>query len=181
MEKIVNCFFSKKQRKLYRLFLMAENLERKLSWIPSCEDGLDRILEFFREITPLEEYYYSSVEDLFFLSRRKSQFIYNLSTFMFRVGKIHNEWNKTEKGEIPSEKSIFIYVDFETVEIYEDQNLRINTVPLSTCIDKKKGNHKEIWRGQLKKETEIMNQISLEFLKRNYSFFKNSIDIFRSS
>jgi len=177
--------FSHKQRKFYRAMLMAENLEKRLSWVPQCENGIERIVEFFQEITPFEEYYYGSVFYLFFWKEKKRHAVNLLGKFASNVGKKpdqYQEWNTTKEDKIPSNDSVFIRVDDVIKEQYEDDNITLHTMNVTKCLERKlcpPEERNEKYPGQWEQELEILNEITLLFMKNNYRLLKEPLEKFR--
>lgn len=167
--------FTRKQRKLYRIFLIAESLEKRLKWVPTCENGLERIVEFFREIVPLDEYYYSFL-DLYFWSPKKKKLLSKLQEFIFYVNYSDHKWNRTKEGEVPSDKTIFIFVSGFIEFSYEEVNLNVYTQSVKRCIDQ---NIKENFPGQREKERNALNEIACTFMKDTYKMLEEAVKNFR--
>jgi len=156
---------------------MAESLQTHLSWVPSCENGFERIVEFFQEIDPLEEYYYS-LENLYFFSPKKRKLLSKLKIFIEKVNYT-NRWNRTKEGEIPSDETIFIYVDKFTTLLNEEDNLNIHTQSVKRLINQSEENQRTEENLRVKEELKAFNKIASSFMEDNYEILKEAVKDFR--
>ena len=164
-----------KTRKLIKVFEIAKELEKKLSWIPNCSNGMDRIVEFFEITSSTQDNVLKILGGVNFKKEKNREFIENFKKFLENTGRCEYGWNRTKVGEIPNSSSVFINMKvpydemFNTRSVYEHLSRRNNPKgEVDYAV-------KESAYGKWNETGLIENEIVNPFMKENYQFLQKNL------
>ncbi len=98
-------FLSRKEKDFLQALDAARTLHTTLSWIPTCTNGMERIVEFFTTVSVIQDVYKCPAGKL---SKKKQVFIEGLNKFFYNAGRQEYGWNRTQKGELCTDNNVFI-------------------------------------------------------------------------
>jgi hypothetical protein len=161
---------------------MADKLDKKLSWISDCENGLENIVRFFQETNDFEESYVKFQNFLFIYSdKKKKRFIENIYSFILKIERSKNGWNRTLKCEIPSMDSIFILTkDEEEIDLFPIKKVSFH-------IERKKNplNEEQLLSEKFSSEkllgTKVVDDYVIDYMKKSCELLQKALHNFKAN
>ena len=164
-------YFTKKAKNFAEIVILAKKLEAELSWVPNCNNGMDRIIEFFQSVSSAQDKVTDLIKDFRF-KNEKEKFIFGFLKFFENAGRQKHGWNRTDKGQNPCSSNVFIGLKvpydemFLTRSVAEHLNRRNN--PKGEVDFALKEDCKGKWNETGLIEHEYVNP----FMKKNYEFLR---------
>lgn len=167
-------YFTVKGKKFAEIVTVALNVEKELSWVPTCSNGMDKIVDFFKITSPAQDKFLELTKGFKF-KKEKQKFISEFSKFLENSGRCKYGWNRTEKGEIPNSSSVFINMKvpydemFYTRSVADHLSRRSNPKGEIDCFVKEERHG--IWNETGLVENDFVNP----FMSKNYQFLLSVI------
>jgi len=169
-----NFYFTKEKRNFAQVITIAQNLEKDLSWVTDCTNGMDRIVEFFQKTSVAQDEFTELIKGIQF-KNKKQKFVSELEKFFKNAGRCKNGWNRTNTGENPNASNVFINMIapydelFTTRSVYSHLSRRNNPIGEVDTIVKKDS------AGKWNETGLIENSFVNPFIKNNYEILKDAI------
>ena len=171
-------FFTKKSRKFYELYKMADKLDKRLSWTLNCENGLENIVKFFQETDDFEESFLDFKKLNFVYSDKKKKFIEDLSYFVVKIQKSASGWNRTLKFEIPTRKSIFVLSNNIDLFPTKKVSFHLNRKKFPLTEEQKMS---ERFSEEKLLGTKEVDEYVIDYMKKSYELLQKALYDFKSN
>lgn len=167
-------YFTKKGRNFAEIVTVALNVEKELSWVPICSNGMDKIIDFFKITSEAQDKVAELAKGIKF-EKNKQNFISRFTAFLSNTGRDQYGWNRTKNGEIPNPSNVFINIKvpfdemFNTRSVAEHLSRRSNPKGEVDCFVKEERHG--IWNETGLVENDFVNP----FMRKNYQFLQQVI------
>jgi len=177
-------YFTKEGRIFAQIVTIAQNLEKDLSWVTDCTNGMDRIVEFFQKTSVAQDEFTKLIKEVQF-KINKQNFISILENFFRNAGRCKDGWNRTNEGEVPSSSNVFINMKapydelFTTRSVYSHLSRRNNPIgEVDYAANYAIGGASV---GKWNETGLIEDQFVNPFMKKNYKILKEAIKEFQNN
>lgn len=179
---MITIFTSKKTATFNKVLKMTEELQQKLLWVSGINNGMDKIVEFFKTTSPYHDKFLliKGLNQLRFKDEKKQKFFQDFRNFLSNTGRSDYGWNRTVINETIFSSCVYVNMKvpydelFFTRTVAEHLSRRNN--PKGEIDHVVKENAYGKWNETGLVENEFVNP----FMKKNYDFLNQILKEFKN-